>query len=53
MNVGDSRRLAESLEQYGLRGGRAHDADVVVLYSCVVRPGRRGSGACQLHALQR
>ena len=40
MNVADSRRLAESLEQYGLTAAEGpHDADVVVLYSCVVRQG--------------
>jgi tRNA-2-methylthio-N6-dimethylallyladenosine synthase len=38
MNVADSRRLAESLEQYGLVAADGpHQADVVVLYSCVVR----------------
>ena len=38
MNVAASRRLAESLEKYGLTAADGpHDADVVVLYSCVVR----------------
>ena len=40
MNVADSRRLAESLERYGMTAAQGpHDADVVVLYSCVVRQG--------------
>jgi tRNA-2-methylthio-N6-dimethylallyladenosine synthase len=40
MNVADSRRLAESLEKYGLTAADSPEsADVVVLYSCVVRQG--------------
>src|SRR5439155_25624978 len=36
MNVADSRRLAESLEKYGLEAAQGpHDADVGVLYSSV------------------
>jgi tRNA-2-methylthio-N6-dimethylallyladenosine synthase len=53
MNVADSRRLAESLEQYGLTAADGpHDADVVVLYSCVVRQGAEDRVHGQLHALQ-
>jgi tRNA-2-methylthio-N6-dimethylallyladenosine synthase len=54
MNVADSRRLAESLEQYGLTAAEGpHDADVVVLYSCVVRQGAEDRVHGQLHALQK
>src|SRR5258708_5591285 len=54
MNVADSRRLAESLEQYGLTAADGpHDADVVVLYSCVVRQGAEDRVHGQLHALQK
>src|SRR4051794_11458217 len=53
MNVADSRRLAESLEQYGLSAATGpHDADVVVLYSCVVRQQAEDRVHGQLHALQ-
>jgi tRNA-2-methylthio-N6-dimethylallyladenosine synthase len=53
MNVADSRRLAESLEQYGLEAADGpHDADVVVLYSCVVRQQAEDRVHGQLHALQ-
>src|SRR5438105_8576143 len=53
MNVADSRRLAESLEHYGLTAadGPQH-ADVVVLYSCVVRQGAEDRVHGQLHQLQ-
>src|SRR5581483_7419794 len=52
MNVADSRRLAESLERYGLQAADGpHNADVVVLYSCVVRKQAEDSVHCQLHAL--
>src|ERR687887_328757 len=38
MNVADSRRLTESLEKYGLTPADGpQSADLVVLYSCVVR----------------
>src|SRR5260370_2591465 len=54
MNVADSRRLAESLEQYGLSAADGpHDADVVVLYSCVVRQQADDRVHGQLHALQK
>jgi len=54
MNVADSRRLAESLEQYGLSVANGpHDADVVVLYSCVVRQQAEDRVHGQLHALQK
>jgi tRNA-2-methylthio-N6-dimethylallyladenosine synthase len=54
MNVADSRRLAESLERYGLQPADGpHDADVVVLYSCVVRQGAEDRVHGQLHALQK
>ena len=54
MNVADSRRLAESLEQYGLSAADGpHDADVVVLYSCVVRQQAEDRVHGQLHALQK
>src|SRR5438874_282502 len=53
MNVADSRRLAESLEQYGLTAAEGpHDADVVVLYTCVVRRQAEDRVHGQLHALQ-
>src|SRR6266853_7036094 len=54
MNVADSRRLAEGLEQYGLSAADGpHDADVVVLYSCVVRQQAEDRDHGQLHALQK
>ena len=54
MNVADSRRLAESLEKYGLHAADGpHNADVVVLYSCVVRQGAEDRVHGQLHALAR
>ena len=53
MNVADSRRLAESLEKYGLTAAEGpHAADVVVLYSCVVRQRAEDRVHGQLHALQ-
>jgi tRNA-2-methylthio-N6-dimethylallyladenosine synthase len=54
MNVADSRRLGESLEKYGLTPAEGpHAADVVVLYSCVVRQGAEDRVHGQLHALQK
>jgi tRNA-2-methylthio-N6-dimethylallyladenosine synthase len=54
MNVADSRRLAESLEKYGLEAAEGpHEADVVVLYSCVVRQQAEDRVHGQLHALQK
>jgi tRNA-2-methylthio-N6-dimethylallyladenosine synthase len=54
MNVADSRRMAESLEKYGLTAADGpHTADVVVLYSCVVRQGAEDRVHGQLHALQK
>ncbi|HEY1298041.1 MAG TPA: tRNA (N6-isopentenyl adenosine(37)-C2)-methylthiotransferase MiaB [Chloroflexota bacterium] len=54
MNVADSRRLAESLERYGLSAADGpHAADVVVLYSCVVRQQAEDRVHGQLHALQK
>src|SRR5438309_10567447 len=54
MNVADSRRLAESLEQYGLTAADGpHAADVVVLYSCVVRQQAEDRAHGQLQALQK
>src|SRR5919202_3652831 len=53
MNVADSRRLAESLERYGLRAAESPaEADVVVLYSCVVRQGAEDRVHGQLHRLR-
>ncbi|MBV9894186.1 MAG: tRNA (N6-isopentenyl adenosine(37)-C2)-methylthiotransferase MiaB [Chloroflexi bacterium] len=53
MNVADSRRLAESLEKYGLQAADGpQSADVVVLYSCVVRQQAEDRVHGQLHALQ-
>ncbi|HET6318677.1 MAG TPA: tRNA (N6-isopentenyl adenosine(37)-C2)-methylthiotransferase MiaB [Chloroflexota bacterium] len=53
MNVADSRRLAESLQRYGLETAEGpHAADVVVLYSCVVRQQAEDRVHGQLHALQ-
>lgn len=38
MNTADARRMSDELEQYGAEPcSRVDDADVVVLYSCVVR----------------
>src|SRR5215210_2160378 len=54
MNVADSRRLAESLERYGLVAADGpHAADVVVLYSCVVRQQAEDRVHGQLQALQK
>src|SRR5438105_12834252 len=54
MNVADSRRLTESLEKYGLTAAEGpHEADVVVLYSCVVRQQAEDRVHGQLHALQK
>src|ERR1700716_1214976 len=54
MNVADSRRLAESLEGYGLTAaGTPNAADIVVLYSCVVRQGAEDRVHNQLHDLKR
>jgi tRNA-2-methylthio-N6-dimethylallyladenosine synthase len=54
MNVADSRRLAESLEGYGLTAADAPAAaDIVVLYSCVVRQGAEDRVHNQLHDLQK
>jgi tRNA-2-methylthio-N6-dimethylallyladenosine synthase len=53
MNVADSRRLAESFEKYGLEAAEGpHAADLVVLYSCVVRQQAEDRVHGQLHALQ-
>jgi tRNA-2-methylthio-N6-dimethylallyladenosine synthase len=54
MNVAESRRLAESLEKYGLSAAEGpHEADVVVLYSCVVRQQAEDRVHGQLQALQK
>ena len=54
MNVADSRRLAESLEKYGLVAADGpHQADVVVLYSCVVRQQAEDRVHGQLQALRK
>src|SRR3954471_14512794 len=54
MNVADSPRLAESLERYGLVAAEGMDAaDVVVLYSCVVRQQAEDRVHGQLQALHR
>ncbi len=53
MNVADSRRLAESLQRYGLEAAEEPaDADVVVLYSCVVRQQAEDRVHGQLHQLR-
>jgi tRNA-2-methylthio-N6-dimethylallyladenosine synthase len=53
MNVADSRRLAESLEQHGLTAAETPAAaDVVVLYSCVVRQGAEDRVHGQLYRLR-
>src|SRR5919199_6457832 len=53
MNVADSRRLAESLERSGLQPAeQPGQADVVVLYSCVVRQAAEDRVHGQLHALK-
>jgi tRNA-2-methylthio-N6-dimethylallyladenosine synthase len=52
--VADSRRLSESLEKYGLQAAEGpYAADVVVLYSCVVRQQAEDRVHGQLHALQK
>jgi len=54
MNVADSRRLAERLETYGLEAADGpHQADVVVLYSCVVRQQAEDKVHGQLQALRK
>src|ERR671933_1387642 len=54
MNVADSRRLAESLEGQGLvPAEHPGQADVVVLYSCVVRQAAEDRVHGQLHALSK
>src|SRR5919199_2682062 len=54
MNVADSRRLAESLEGQGFSvAEHPGQADVVVLYSCVVRQGAEDRVHGQLHALSK
>jgi len=54
MNVADSRRLAESLQRYGLEvADGPHAADVVVLYSCVVRQQAEDRVHGQLQALRK
>src|SRR5438045_856318 len=53
MNVADSRRLAESLQRFGLESAETPDqADVVVLYSCVVRQQAEDRVHGQLQALR-
>src|ERR1700704_6192020 len=53
MNVADPRRLAESLERYGLTAAETPQAaEVVVLYSCVVRRGAEDRVHGQLHDLR-
>src|SRR5919198_777103 len=53
MNVADSRRLAESLEGQGLVAAEhPAAADVVVLYSCVVRQAAEDRVHGQLQALK-
>ena len=53
MNVADSRRLTESLERYGLTAAETPGAaDVVVLYSCVVRQQAEDRVHGQLHVLK-
>jgi tRNA-2-methylthio-N6-dimethylallyladenosine synthase len=53
MNVADSRRLTESLEKYGLSAAETPAAaDVVVLYSCVVRQQAEDRVHGQLHQLR-
>jgi len=53
MNVADSRRLAESLQRYGLDAANTPaEADVVVLYSCVVRQQAEDRVHGQLHQLK-
>jgi tRNA-2-methylthio-N6-dimethylallyladenosine synthase len=54
MNVADSRRLAESLEGQGfVAAEHPGQADVVVLYSCVVRQGAEDRVHGQLYALSK
>src|SRR5919199_547491 len=54
MNVADSRRLAERLERSGLEAAEhPRQADVVVLYSCVVRQGAEDRVHGQLYALSK
>ena len=53
MNTADSERLGSALEQLGLHPvGRANDADVIVLNSCVVRQSAEDKVVGTLTALQ-
>ncbi len=53
MNVADSERLGLSLDQLGYESvGRAEDADIVVLNSCVVRQGAEDKVVGRLDSLK-
>ena len=53
MNVADSGRVAESLEDLGMQAtDRAEQADVVVLNTCVVRQSAEDRAYGRLHALR-
>ncbi|AKJ63731.1 (Dimethylallyl)adenosine tRNA methylthiotransferase MiaB [Kiritimatiella glycovorans] len=53
MNEADSSRLASELERAGFRrAGRAEDADVVVLNTCVVRQKPEDKAINRLHTLK-
>jgi tRNA-2-methylthio-N6-dimethylallyladenosine synthase len=53
MNVADSQRLGSALERLGYEfTGRAEDADVIVLNTCVVRQSAEDKAAGRLNSLK-
>jgi tRNA-2-methylthio-N6-dimethylallyladenosine synthase len=53
MNVADSMRVASALEQLGYQtAGRAEEADVLVLNTCVVRQSAEDKAIGHLHSLR-
>jgi len=53
MNTADSQKLASEMEKLGLRATPlAHEADVIVLNTCVVRQGPEDKAAARLMSLK-
>jgi tRNA-2-methylthio-N6-dimethylallyladenosine synthase len=53
MNVADSQRVASALEKIGYQAaGRAEEADVIVLNTCVVRQSAEDRAYGRLHSLR-
>jgi tRNA-2-methylthio-N6-dimethylallyladenosine synthase len=53
MNVADSQRLASELERMGFQAAEMpHQADVLVVNTCVVRQGAEDKGVSKLNALK-